>query len=346
MRTPRSSLLTIGAAVTALTLLLTSCGGSGDDTSSATSTTEAGSSTESTGDGATDGEADANGTITIEHAWGSTDVVGTPERIVSLDPSFTDALLAVGVTPVGYVTSDILIEGGILPWQEGLEGVEQIQFNGISYDNQDVFNLDPDLIVGSYSIEDQERFDALSSIAPTIGAVDPDREVQRWQDLVMLAGRVTRQDDLAAQVIADTATDLADRAADLPGLDGKTYTFVNYVPGDALYVVADPDDGAAEVFAALGMSINPKALEAADGATGRAKFSLEQVDLLEADMIIVLANGGDPNDLIGWSALTAVGNDAVVEVDMVEATALNQPTSLSLPWVLDQIGGTLEKAAS
>ncbi len=271
--------------------------------------------------------------------------MGVPERIVSLDPSFTDALLAVGVSPVGYVTSDILVPGGILPWQEGLDGVEQITFDGISYDNQDVFNLDPDLIVGSYSIEDRERFEALSSIAPTIGAVDPDRQVQRWQDLVTLAGQVTRQDDVAAQVIADTEADLADRSAGLPGLDGRTYTFVNYVPGDALYVVADPDDGAAEAFTALGLSINPKALAAADGQTGRAKFSLEQVDLLEADMIIVLANGGDPTDLIGWSALTAVRNDAVVQVDMVEATALNQPTSLSLPWVLDQIGDTLERAA-
>ncbi|NLD76873.1 MAG: ABC transporter substrate-binding protein [Acidimicrobiales bacterium] len=345
MRKTRSPRSAAAAALIAASLLLAACGGDGDDTDVATSPTSA------TDDGATEttGADAGSGTVTVEHAFGSTEVVGVPERIVSLDPQFTDALLAVGVAPAAFVSSDTYVEGGIFPWQEGLDiglaEATKIPYDGVTYDNQDVFNAEPDLIVGSYSIEDQERFDALSSIAPTIGAVDPDRQVQRWQDLVVLAGQITGQDDVAAQVIADAEADLAERAEGLPGLDGKTYTFVNYVPGDALYVVADPEDGASEAFAALGLTINPEALAAADGVTGRAKLSLEQVDLLDSDMIIILANGGDPNDLIGWDALTAVQNDAVVEVDFVMATALNQPSSLSLPWALDELGDTLANAA-
>lgn len=341
MRKPRSPFVVAATVVTSMSLLLTACGGSGGSDEGSTPNTEAGTDTTVAGGGQ-----DASGSQTIEHAFGSTEVAGVPERIVSLDPTFTDALLALGVAPTGYVASDTMVEGGIFPWQTGLDDAIQIEFDGVTYDNQDVFNVEPDLIVGSYAIEDQERYEALSSIAPTIGATDADRQVQRWQDQITLAGQILGKEDEAAKVIEETEADLAERAAALPGLDGKTYTFVNYVPGDALYVVADPEDGAAEAFAAIGLSINPTALEAADGATGRAKFSLEQVDLLDSDLIIMLANGGDPADLIGFDSLAATQKGAVVQVDMVEAIALNQPTSLSLPWVLDRMGDTLEKAAA
>jgi len=330
----------VAALLVSLALVTAACGGSGDDEAAKGGT----ETTAGTGSGT---DTTATGPRTFEHAWGSTEIDGVPERIVSLDPQFTDALLAIGVTPVAYVTSDLLVDGGITPWQDDLlDGVEQIDYDGVTYSNQDVYNAQPDAIVGTFAIENQQRYDDLSDIAPTIGSPDPDREVQRWQDLVTLAGDLVGRPDDAAKVISDTEADLEARADELPGLDGKTYTFVNYVPGDALYIVADPDDGASEAFATLGLTINPEALAAADGKTGRAKFSLEQVDLLDADVILILANGGDPDDLIGFDTLRAAKSGAVVELDMLTATALNQPSSLSLPWVLDQIEPALRKAES
>lgn len=326
----RSRTLLAAPLLLAGALLATACGGSGDT---------------DTADGTTAPPAAGAETISVDHAFGTTTLDGVPERIVSLDPQFTDALLALDVAPAAFITSTSFVEGGIFPWQDGLDSVTQIDFDGVDYDNQDVFNAEPDLIVGSYTIEDEERYAALSDIAPTIGAVDPDREVQRWQDMLTLAGSVTGKVDEAAELIGDTEAALAGIAEELPGLDGMTYTFVNYVPGDALYVVADPDDGAAEAFATLGLTINPKALEAADGDTGRAKFSLEQVDLLDSDLIIMLANGGNPEDLIGFDALRASKSGAVQSVDFSLATALNQPSVLSLPWAFDQLRPILEKAA-
>ncbi|HKY16006.1 MAG TPA: hypothetical protein VJM33_13860 [Microthrixaceae bacterium] len=43
---------------------------------------------------------------------------------------------------------------------------------------------------------------------------------------------------------------------------------MNFVPGDAFYVVADPNDGAGQLMAQLGMSISPTILEGA--RVGRA----------------------------------------------------------------------------
>lgn len=325
------------ATIASLSLLVAACGGSGDLSDAATADT---SQNETAADG-------AQMDVTIEHEYGKTELTAVPQRIASLDPQFTDVLLALGVTPVAFVADARPGFDATYPWQgDQLADSTPIPFDGVAYQNQDVFNADPDLIVGTYAIEDQSRFDALTEIAPTIAAPDPDREVQRWQDMVTLAGQILDREDDAAQLIDDLEAQIAEHADALPGLEGKTYTFVNYMPGTSLTVLADPEDGASEIFATLGLEPNPNALEAADGATGRATFSLEQVKLLDSDLIIMLANGGNPEDLVGWDSLAAVENGAVVQIDWNQAVALNQPTPLSVPWVLDELTPTLEKAES
>jgi iron complex transport system substrate-binding protein len=328
------------ALATALALSAAACGGSGSTDGKASPTT---SGENSPGPG---GESDATGTRTITHQYGATDVEGVPQRIVSLDPQFTDVLLALDVTPAAYVAQTTVGDNGVFPWQgDQLAAATQISYDGVGFENQDVFNATPDLIVGTYSIENAERYADLTDIAPTIAAPDADREVQRWQDLVTLAGQILDREDDAAELITRVEGEVADRAESLPDLEGKTYTFVNYVPGDALYVVADPEDGASELFGTLGLSINPEALGAADGKTGRAKFSLEQVDLLDSDLILMLANGGDPSDLIGFDGLRAAETGAVFNLSFEEAVALNTPSPLSVPWVLDRLAPALEKVS-
>src|SRR5687768_15647923 len=60
------------------------------------------------------------GSIVVEHRFGTTELAETPERIVSVDLQWTDALLAIGVTPVGYLASPEADESGIYPWEAGL----------------------------------------------------------------------------------------------------------------------------------------------------------------------------------------------------------------------------------
>ena len=44
---------------------------------------------------------------TVEHAMGTAEVSGTPERVVVLDTGELDAVLALGVTPVGAVRTGV-----------------------------------------------------------------------------------------------------------------------------------------------------------------------------------------------------------------------------------------------
>lgn len=333
----RTRSLRLLAALAGLVLApgLVACGGD-DDGGDAAGASGAETADEPGGD-------EAGGPVTIEHRYGETTLDGPPERIVSLDNQWTDVLVALDAPLVGAAL-DPVIEGGRYPWQDGIPAsVEPIPVTDtIPYEA--VAALEPDLIVITWGAPDAVDYETLSGIAPTIPLLG-DREVDRWQDIAEVAGEVLGDPDGAAQLVADVDALTADLRAELPGLDGRTYALANYVPGDAIYVVADPDDGASQLFAELGMSIDPELLALADGETGRVELSLERVDELDADMLILLTNGAEPSDIPGYDNLPAVQAGSVAVLDLAEVTGLNTPSPLSIPYSLEAIRPALEAAA-
>lgn len=330
----------------AATLGLAACGSEGGsdggrDTATSTTTTAEGSGAVGDQGPAPDAE-NAFEPVTIEHRWGSTEITEVPERVVTIDIQWTDVLLALGTTPVGYVADPTA--DGPHAWQgDQLDDATAIPYSD-TIPFEQVAALQPDLIVATFAIDDQSTYDQLSGIAPTIGALS-DAEVDSWQDMTTVGGQVLGEQGTAQTLIADVDAQVQDLADELPGLDGKTIAFANYVPGDAFYVLANPDDGANTLFAQLGLDIAPGvAAEGAD-SSGRVKLSLEQAELLDGDVLLVLTNGADPEEIVGWDSLPAVESGAALEVDYAVATALNTPSPLSLPWALDTIRPALEAAA-
>ena len=310
----------------AIALALAACGGDDDDAGGAADASEAAES------------------VTVEHAFGSTTIDAVPERIVSIDTQWTDVLVALDAPLMGAAL-DPTVEGGRYPWQDVIpDSVEDIPVTDtIPYES--IAAMRPDLIVASWAAAEQSDYDRLSELAPTIPLLG-DEQVDTWQDMATVAGEFLGEEEQAAALIADADQQAADLAAELPGLDGKTYALANYVPGDAIYVVADPEDGAATLFAQLGLSIDPDLLVLADGASGRVELSLERVGELDADLLILLTNGADPNEIPGYSGLPAVQSGAVSVLDVPTITGLNTPTPLSVPYALDAIRPALEAAAA
>ncbi|MFT3853382.1 MAG: ABC transporter substrate-binding protein [Ilumatobacteraceae bacterium] len=186
----------------------------------------------------------------------------------------------------------------------------------------------------------------MSGIAPTIatlgGAV-----VDPWPDIVDAAGKVLGEQDAATALTDQVEADIARVGDELLGLKGKTFTFFNVVAGDGIYVLTDPDDGANQLFSQLGLVVAPKvAALGTDVEGGRLKISFEQTDLLDADLMVYLGNGSDVTSLIpGFSEFPAVQAGASVELDYADTTALNTPSPLSIPYVLEKIRPTLAAAA-
>jgi iron complex transport system substrate-binding protein len=312
-------------------------------TTAATATTAASTTAAATGVGS-EGSERGEWPVTIEHRFGSTTLEERPERIVTLDLQWTDAVLALGETPVGYVHDDLAGPSGTFPWQgELLADVTAIEA-GDALPLERIAELRPDLIlVGYYGVE-EDRFDDLAAIAPTIGLLG-EKDVDAWQDQIEVVGKLLGKTDAAAAKVKEVAADVTAVASELPGLQGKTFAMANFVPGDSIYVVANPQDGSNVLFGDLGLEIDPGILALADGVSGRAQLSLEQADLLASDLLVLFTNGADPNDLVGYGQLPAVQNGSVAVLDYVGVVGLNTPTPLSIAYSLDLITPALEAVA-
>jgi iron complex transport system substrate-binding protein len=304
------------------------------------------------GCGSSDNKADTGGAggdaVTIRQASGDPVTVhGIPKRIVALGSQWTDALLAFGVQPVAFVGDPNSGKAGKLPWQGALSSsATVIPYTG-AIPFEQVSKAHPDLVLyPGWAVQSKGDVTRLTAGGqrPALGALT-DRQVDPWQDQITALGKILHQTDKAAQIIKGVNDQVDALAKDLPSLKGKTYILANYVAGDSITVVADPDDGAASLFKGLGMSIAPDMLQKADGATGRVDISLEQVSLLDADVLLLLTNGSDPHKLPGYDDLAPVKDGAVTELDYSLAVAVNTPSSLSIPYALGKIRPALEAAA-
>ncbi|MGO4271905.1 ABC transporter substrate-binding protein [Paenibacillus sp. TAF58] len=101
----------------------------------------------------------------IKHAMGETSVPANPKRVIILTNEGTEALLALGVKPVGAVES---YYGN--PWfdhiKADMQGVTTV--GGESQPNLELIaSLKPDLIIGN-KMRHEKVYDQLKAIAPTV----------------------------------------------------------------------------------------------------------------------------------------------------------------------------------
>ncbi|MGH3357153.1 MAG: ABC transporter substrate-binding protein [Nocardioidaceae bacterium] len=285
--------------------------------------------------------------VSVDHRFGTTSVDSPPQRIVTLDVQWTDVVLSMGVEPVGYSVDSLMPEDEP-PWRTGTRSGEPLSLDdGVPV--EEIAALDPDLIVGTYSIADQQTYDQLSTIAPTIAGSAQVDSVQSWQNLVTTAGSILHEPEEADRVVSSVERETERLAEDLPGLRGKTFALAQYVVGDGLTVVADENDGSSKLFQQLGMTLLP-AVESEGEETGSARVtvSTERVDLLASDFLAFLVNGGDESDLAdlpGFDELPASRAGTAAVLDYATVVGINTPTPLSIPYVLDRLRPYLERAA-
>lgn len=209
---------------------------------------------------------------------------------------------------------------------------------------EQIAELQPDLIVGTYSITDEAVYDQLAQIAPTIATLDA-AQVEPWQDLVHTAGEVLADPEAADELVASVDEQVAAVADDLPGLRNKTFALAQYVVGDAIYIVADEADGSSVFFQQLGMTMYPPVRDHGE-KTGQTRInvSTERSDLLRADFLAFLINGGDEADLADIAGFEQLPGTVAV-LDYATIVGLNTPSPLSIPYALEQLLPYLEQAA-
>ncbi len=266
---------------------------------------------------------------TIEHAMGSTTLDQTPKKVVVLSNEGTEALLALGVTPVGAVqswTGD--------PWYDhitdDMQGVEVVGTES-EVNLEKIASLKPDLIIGT-KIRQEAIYDQLSAIAPTVFS-----ETLRgdWKENFSLYAKALNLEEKGNEVLSQFDAHVDDVKQKLGDQVNQEVSVVRFMAGKSRIYYTDSFSGV--IFNQLGFKrTQPQAeLFAADNKLGNLAIEVgkEVIPKMDGDVLFYFtyAPNGDQaaldtakewtNDPL-WKNLNAVKTGNVHEVsDAVWNTA-------------------------
>ncbi|SDX24204.1 iron complex transport system substrate-binding protein [Marininema mesophilum] len=179
-------------------------------------------------------------TTVVKHAMGETKVKGKPKRVVVLTNEGLEALLSVGVKPVGAVRA---FSGGGT-WYPHLEkkmkGVKDVGLE--SQPNLEaIAALKPDLIIGN-KIRQEKVYNQLSAIAPTVFAEQLSGD---WQDNLKLYTTAVGKKDEGKKVISDFDKRVKSIKANLKkeGKQDTKVSVVRFLPGQTRIYYKDSFPG-------------------------------------------------------------------------------------------------------
>lgn len=292
--------------------------------------------------------------VTVTHAYGETTIEKAPARVVTWGWANEDAMIAIGVIPVGtpfqsYGGGD----NGLQPWVEdalkaaGAEAPKVFdQANEPPYEQ--IAALKPDLIFAGYSGITQDQYSLLSGIAPTVAYVG-DAWSTPWQDLTLLAGKVTGRTAEAEKVVADTTAWIKDKIAAHPELAGLTFIGVNDY--DGALAIYDALDARMKFLTDLGLVLAPSVAENSP-KDGSFYYSLshELADKMVSDILITYWEDQAASDAFltapYMAALPQVKKGAVAALIGTEnVAAVSPPSALSLKWGFERYLDLIVQAA-
>lgn len=289
--------------------------------------------------------------VSVDTAFGEVTIDAEPQRVVALGWGDAETALALGVQPVG--ASDWLAFGedadGVGPWAQGLydESPEIIGTLEPSYEA--IAALEPDLILDTKGSGDQERYDRLSSIAPTVGVPEGgENYLTEFDDQMELVSTALGREEEGERLVDESERAIEEVADAHPEWDDLTVTAATRTSvGWGAYVEGSER---VQLLEELGFEQNPAIAGLQASANGfSVDVSSEQLDVLDADVIVafpIFIETSEITDDPQWKALPAVqaGHDVVIDGDVASAYSLG--TSLARQYALDQLVPLLEGATN
>jgi len=275
--------------------------------------------------------------VTIEHKFGSTTIEAPPERVVTVGYTEQDAVLALGVKPVG--TRAFL--GGYdyeeRPWaQEALGGAEPAAVGAEEIDFERVAAQRPDLIIGVNSGMSESDYKTLSRIAPTVAQTDEfiDFGVP-WQEQTLTIGRALGREEQARRLVDDVEARFARARAEHPELDGASVIMAYGTKGD--FGAHSSQDYRLGFFEDLGLK-SPARVDELAGESFFVDFDEEHFRLMEQDVVVMFGRRADVAADPVFKRLDAVREERVLYIDLEDqfAGALGFSSPLSLPYLIDE----------
>jgi iron complex transport system substrate-binding protein len=222
----------VGLVLAAMMVFLAACGGGSNSNNNASGNNKQGTeaSTNTNTNANTGTAADETADRTIKHALGETKITGTPKKVVVLEWTYAEDLIALGVQPTGV--ADVK---GYGEWYGAIDPKLDATVVDVGTRQEPsietITSLDPDLIIG-VSFRHEAIYDQLSAIAPTLifnpypeeGGLDQYSEME--QTFSAIADAVGKKAE-GEKVLADLHTFYDDSKAKLAsaGKEGQEVLF-------------------------------------------------------------------------------------------------------------------------
>ena len=327
--------LLLGAVGAAAAGLLAACGddGEGEPTGSGSSSAPAGG---------------GSFPAVVTHQFGNTTVEAAPEAVVSLGWADADALLALGVVPVGILDWFQAWPQGVGPWaQAKLNGATPQVLKGPEINFEAVAALRPDLITFVKSDNVKATWEQLEKLAPTLSgpAGTQPYGTTLSDQTVMIAQALGRKAEGEALVAANDKA-LADVKAANPEFAGKTVCVAAAFSGQ--YGAYTRGDGRVQFMEALGFTNSPQ-IEDLKPANFYAEVSKERVGLLDADLTVMFGIGAGAelrkDKVLNSIPAAKAGRLLIIEdADLVNGFSTN--SVLSTPYVIEKFVPMVKEAVA
>lgn len=196
-----------------------------------------------------------SGAVSIEHAAGQTRLPQTPQRIVALEWTYAEYLLALGVQPVAV--ADV---AGMRQWLElPVEISPDVVDVGTRQEPslEHIMQVQPDLII-SIALRHKAIYPTLSKIAPTLlfDPYDaPQGEFARMEETFRELARAVRREAQAEQVLGDLQRSIEaarERFSALPE-EERRFVLVGFPPNTRVYRVFADNSLAVQLLEQAGL---------------------------------------------------------------------------------------------
>ncbi len=287
------------AIAAALVIGLTACGGAADPADEATTPADAGTETTAT-ETETEAAAEAEFPVTVTTSLGDVTIEAAPEAIVSLSPTSTEILFAVGAGDQVVATDSF----STFP-----EEAPTTELSGFDPNVEAILEFEPDLVVAS-----QDRNDLVASLeavdVPVLvldAAVTLEDAFGQFETLGLVTGNAAG----AAQAIEDVEEQLAEIAASVDVEPGLTY----YHELDPTLFSATSSTFIGEIYGLFGMvNIADEAADQGDYPQLSAEFIVEAdpAYVFLADTLCCEASAEEFAAREGLGSITAVEQGNVI----------------------------------
>ena len=163
---------------------------------------------------------------TVTHAMGETTIKGEPKRVVVLTNEGVEAVLAMGITPVGAIEAFT----GDTWYEHTAEQLKDTKSVGTESEPslEAIAALKPDLIIGN-KMRQEKVYDQLSKIAPTVFA-----ETLRgdWQENFKLYSKAINKEEVGQEKLDAYNQRIEDLKASLGDQTQQEVSMVRFMAGD------------------------------------------------------------------------------------------------------------------